>query len=233
MSSRTLFQKRERGACPPAHCQVFHRFWLPASRFAALVTIRSGRQAVQKNGAEMENNWAERRRFVVRVGGGACRACWFGGGSCQLFVGSMRLFLPIVSIGEPTIRTGRQAVQKNGAEMENRWLERWTSDMSVCRHGAIAGSIWAPGPTPMGVDRGENVRLVPLVMVIGASMIRPGGGNGAMGCCRGMGRVVQALGHHRRCVWRGGLCSCRVCVLRWSCCVRCLGISISMSRGRV
>ena len=73
-------------------------------------------QTMQKSGAEMESDRVAHRQFVFRVGGGACRACWFGGGGCQLFGEIIQLFLPIVSLGEPTIRNGRQAVQKNWAE---------------------------------------------------------------------------------------------------------------------
>ena len=52
---------------------------LPLSVVMLEPEIRTGREVAQKNGAEKENKWPERKPFVVRVGVGVGCACLLGG----------------------------------------------------------------------------------------------------------------------------------------------------------
>ena len=84
----------------------------------------AGREVAQKDGAEKENKWPERKPFVVRVGGRVGCACVLGGELASCRETCVRLLPLTVVILEPEIRAGREVAQKNGAEKGNRWPER-------------------------------------------------------------------------------------------------------------
>ena len=77
-------------------------------------------------------------------------------------------------VEEPMLRNGRQVVQENRAEMENDCPEReWLTYR-------FAIMVWSRNRygrvSPLGVGMIGGVRFVPLVMVIGMSVVRTGGG---------------------------------------------------------
>ena len=97
---------------------------LPFSVIMLEPEMGTGLKVAQKDGAEKENKWPERKPFVVRVGCRVGCACVLGSELASGRETCVRLLPLTVVMLEPEIRAGREVAQKNGAEKGNRWPER-------------------------------------------------------------------------------------------------------------